>query len=65
MGSLIRPHHFILRLSRCPLNEVAAAKLCWKRFSTPVTPLPPPPGRSALLEELPHGEGRARGVGVT
>ncbi|XP_013004954.2 U3 small nucleolar RNA-associated protein 18 homolog [Cavia porcellus] len=35
------------------------------KFSTPVTPLPPTPGRLALPEELPHGEGPAGVVGVT
>ena len=46
-------------------QSVTAAKLCWKKISTPVTPLPPPPGRLVLPEELPHGEGLVRGVGVT
>lgn len=36
----------------CCLREVVLGKI-----STPVTPLPPTPGRLAFPEELPHGEG--------
>lgn len=45
----------------CSFQSFVVAKLCWKRFSTLVTPLPLLSGRLVFPEELPHGEGLVRG----
>ena len=54
-----------LCLSFYPFNQLQLRSYVGKKIFTPVTPLPPPPGRLVLPEELPHGEGLVRGVGVT